>query len=523
MEEDPTSDDPRYRTSLYIDSKHNFPDQLLLSEDLELILASLTDGDAGLIAALNSGLPMQPYVFEALCNVRVRHAYVKVRSLLEPIISFAVASAHYYNGKRILNEAITRRAQMFTTPDLQRLDLGLRRLYRAARSEENPYDIMEAIEDLDLPRGAYEKHLSTLYELLRAVNVDLEATSQLDYQRLGTFNYLFDSPKFLSQEAIETYADNLADITRRNTRRPLRALTVFKRSKDFDDVTNDIMFSLALGNAIVQHQTALIAMRKTLLLKLSRLCEQSYVAYTQVPETKIIFADLSRQTFELVTSTSNQSPNFAPVIATLMRFVRTLMDAGIYACPDYMTSQIFAFNSRMYELESPLAGHDTELEVETDPSGPYDQIQYYAINPYTDPNLFKCPKDLMTYLGDGLIRTRLVQSLITEATETSVNYENYELDALNDMILEGASRSLKISSEQLQHYMDIVPSDAGAVITEENKDANVDLFADVEIRRHETHRPARGSRFTNVKGGKPYSITGRRRTVTTEPRESVIL
>lgn len=521
MEADPTPDDPRYRTSLYIDSNHNFPDQLISSEDLQLILNCLPDGDAGLIAALNAGLPMQAYVFDSLCNVRVRHQFVKVRLILEPTIAFAVAAAHYYNGGRILREATARRAQMFAAPDLQRLDLGLRRLYQAARSEENPYDIMEAVEDLDLPRGAYEKHLKTIYGLLQAVNVDLAATSRLNYQRLSTFNYLFDSPKFLTQEAIETYADNLADITRHNTRQPLRSLTVFKRSKDFDDVSNDIMFSLALGNAIVQHQAALIAMRKSLLLKLSALCERSYVAYTQVPDTKEIFAELSRQTFNLISSATNESPDFGPPIATLMRFVRALMDANVYVCPSYVAGQIFALNSRMYNLQSPLSGHDTELEIESDPSGPYDQVDYHAINPYTDSNLFKCPKDLTNYLGDGLIRTRMVQSLITEVTETSVTYENYELDAVNDMILEGASRYLKIGLDQLRHYMEVVPAHSNALVVE---DDDADLFADVELRRPATNqRPARGSRFTNVRGAKPYSATGRRRGApASEARETAL-
>ncbi|AAF99133.1 pR35 [rat cytomegalovirus strain Maastricht] len=519
MEEAPASDDPRYRTSLFIDARHNFPERFLSPDDLDLILAALTDGDAGVVAALNAGLPMAPYMFEALCNPRVRHRFVKVRQLLEPVISFAVGAAHYYNGKRVLEEATNRRARMFGPPDIQRLDIGLRRIYRAARSDDNPYDLMEAVEDLDLPKGAYEKHLRTLYDLLQRVNVDLAATSGLDYQRLSTFNYLFDAPRFLTQEAIETYADNLADITRRDATRPLRSLTVFKRSKDVEDVANDIMFSLALGNAIVQQQAALIAMRKSLLLKLSRLCELSYVAYTQVPETKAVFADLARETHRLVTSTSEEPPDFGPPVATLLRFVRALMDADVYVCPEYVTGQIFAINSRMYDLDSALAGYDHELEIEGDPSGPYDQIRYYAINPYTDSRLFKCPKDLLGHLGDGLIRTRMVQSLITEATDTAVTYDNYELDAVNGLILEGAARSLKISLEQLRHYMEAVPDGAGAAVVADGEE-DADLFADVEVRRPAPTRPARGSRFANLKGAKPYSATGRRRGAVEGTRET---
>lgn len=493
------ADDPRYNTSLYVDPNCNFPANLLSEEDLTFVRNAVCEGDEGVIAALNSGLPMQPYVLDSLLAIRVCHKYSKVRLLLEPVITFTVAVAHYINARRILREATARRAQMFSSTDITRLDGGLRRLYRAIGSTENPYTLIEAVEDLDLPQGAYESHVKNIYDILSKLSFNFSTSELLDYKRLSIFNYIYESPKFTTQEAISTYADNLADITRR-IQRPLRSLTVIKRSKEPHDVLNDILFSLSLGNAIVRHQEALRALRKSLLMKVNNLCAKFYVIYTQCPETKLMFSELARESFLLITSTSDEPPDFSRLICMMLRFVRAIISANIYANPDYITQQIFSLNSRLYNIEGSVVGHEDDLDIEIDHSGPY-VTSYYITNPYTDSNLFRCPRDLVSYMGNLFVK-KLTQDIITECTENNMTYDTYELDILNDLIIEGAAKHLKMKTEQLSQYLNTIstPSDVIDDMSES------DIFADIEIRPPSSTRgPDRTPRFTNLKGAKPYS------------------
>lgn len=512
MEGPPESNDPRYSTSLYVDERFNFPERILSQDDLTFIRDAICDGDEGVMAAINSGLPMQSYVLDSLLSIRVKHRFSKVRLILEPIIAFTVTVSHFYNGRRIFREATTKRAQMFTSSDIQRLDSGLRRLYRATGTLDNPYDLLEAVEELDVTQGVYQSHLQSIYRLLTKINFDISMTQQLDFTGLSVFNYIFDAPKFTTQEAIAMYTSNLADITRR-AQRPLSALTVSKRSKDVHDVLNDIMFSLALGNMIIRHEDALKALKKSLLMKLNNLCAKLYMTYTQVPSTKEIFLEIAKESFALVSSESEDPPEFGRVIASMLRFVRAVITADVYANPDYVTQQVFAVNSRIYDLEGAAVGHGTDLDVEMDPTSPY-TASYYITNPYTDKNIFKCPKDLTSYMGRSMIKKKLTQDLVTECTDNSLTYETFELDMLGDLILEGAAKHLKITLEQLSHYLETVNSPAD-VIDEET--ADVDLFADVEIRAPPRNRgPDRTPRFTNIKGAKPYQASRPTRTVPLE-------
>lgn len=498
--------DPRHETSLTINATSNFADGLLSEGDITLIHDAVSPGDLGTMAALNAGIPMRPYVLKSLLTIRVKHRYSKIRNILEPLIAFAVSVSHFQNTRRILRESVAKRAHLFDQTTIDRIEAGLHRTYRAIGSPDNPYDLIEAIQDTDLPKGAYESHVRHLYSLLEKINFDLRTTANLDYTRLAAFNYLFDSPKFTDQEAIDMYADNLANITRRSPN-PLRCLTASRQSRDPFDVINDCMFALAMGNAIVYHQDSVRLLHRTLIMEATALCSSFYATYLQVPETKNVYAAMARECFRLSTMTGPDPVHYNRLLALMFQFVRAIAAADVYACPGYMLQQIFSVSGRMHGYQSPMFGHSGDLDMEIDPSSPY-QASYHVNNPFTDSNLFRCPKDIVSHLGPNMFEKKITSEVFTNCTDTTLSTQIVETDMVRTLLSEGVARVLKIQAHHVDNYLDTVSTPADILTP---NDLDVDLFADVYVEpdrtpASDTGRPPRSTRFINVKGAKPYPV-----------------
>lgn len=491
-------DSPNHETSLYIDSRLNFPPRVVNDRDVQFILDALRDGDRGLVAAINSGLPMSPYMMDALLALRTRHSYAKVRLILEPIISLIVTASHYYNGGRILHESMEKRSRMFRDVDLNRLDDGLRRIYRATNDPGNPYDLIQAVTELDLPDGIYKGYLEKVYTLIKKVIPRGEGTSQLNYTSLETFNYLFKPPKFTSQEAISLYASNLSNITKRSND-PLISLTASKRSKDASDVLNDIMFSLALGNAIVAQHNSLKDLKKIMMMRLNTLCSTLYLVYTQIPELKLTYFEIVRESHSLITASSNEEPSFDIVCSLLLKFTREVMDTGIFANPEYVSHKIFALTSRVHGIQNDTVGYENDLDVEIDTTGPY-KLAFHVTNPYIDENIFKCPKNVAANVGDFMLAKKVTQEMMINLTPDEVVFDVFEMDKVKDMVLEATAKFLHITPAQLDHYLDTVNTSADVTAPDQNN-----LFADTATERPQPTHVRQN--FVNLRGAKPYSHT----------------
>ncbi|AWV68127.1 M35 protein [Murid betaherpesvirus 1] len=503
------TEDPRRETSLLINDRCNFPENMLSEENIQFIQDAVCNGDLGALAALNSGLPMTPYMLEALMAIRVKHKLTKVRQTLEPTIGYVVSVAHLINGTRILRSATAKHATAWGPNDKHRAESGLRRVYRALNLEDNPFDLIEAVSDLDLSQGAYESHVRHIYSLLKALGYDVVRLSQsLDYSMMTVFNYLYESPLYTTQEAVTAYSKNIAGITKMS-REPFETLSVVHRSKDPPEILNDMLFLLSVGRMIVLHQESLRALRKNLVLMASQLCSTLYTAYTQVPETKALFREVAKEAHALLSSRSPDTPNFRPFVACTLQFIKEIIKADVYTCPRYLTNQILAVTARLHGLEGAAMGHDEDLDVEVDPTNPY-TAKYHVNNPYNDRNIFSCPRSLVAYVGDSMFKKTMTQELLVNCTDREAVYQTYELPSIPDLVGEGAAKRAHITPELLSHYLSTVDTPT-EVMTDENEDGEEeDLFADVSVAPTSPVRPIRaGQRMTNLRGARPYSRTQR--------------
>uniref|UniRef100_A0AAU7E1Z5 Tegument protein UL35 n=1 Tax=Lemniscomys rat herpesvirus TaxID=3141920 RepID=A0AAU7E1Z5_9VIRU len=496
----------------------NFLPNVLRDEDVDYVRELILESDEGVIGALNSGLPMPVYVLESLFVIRVRHRYAKVRQIAEPIVKLAVMCNHYYNSHRIMRNSLLSLRQLFTHQDLERIESGLRRLNRAVNHPENPITLLDTIGSLDMPNGAYEKHLSSVYDLARRAFVQVSDEARRSYPKLGLFNYLYQAPNFTSAEAVETYAENLSNLTRGIDAAP-QSLTVRKRSRDPEDVLNDLMYSLSLSHLVVRHQDTLYSLRRWLIIQFSVLCERLYITYTQIPEIRDEFVDVVRQALLLVNQdTEEEEDEFSlePALVSIFRLLRTVANFDVYVVPDYVRFSTFALIVKIHyaqEVRRNNAESDDEYDVEVDPSSPYLNARYYVNNPYGDPQLFHCPRNVNRYLGRQFVRKTTKQTMLMEYDENFITFEDFELDLHRQLIIEGASRQLKMRPEQLEHYVGLDIRDADVVEPDSR-----DLFADVRIRQNQ-RSPARedrrrrredGRRYVNLIDVRPYSTDRRR-------------
>ncbi|AWV68639.1 M35 protein [Murid betaherpesvirus 1] len=511
----PTEEDPRRDTSLMINERCNFPQNMLSEENINFIQDAVCNGDLGAVAALNSGLPMAPYMLEALLAVRVKHRLTKVRQTLEPVIWYTVSVAHLINGTRILRSATAKHATAWGPNDKHRAESGLRRIYRALNLDDNPFDLIEAVGDLDLSQGAYEGYVRHIYSLMKSLGHDVGHLSRsLDYSTMTVFNYLYESPLFTSQEAVTMYSRNLAGITKMS-REPFETLSVVHRSKEPPEILNDMLFLLSVGRMIVLHQESLRALRKNLILTASALCSMLYTAYTQVPETKSLFREVAQEAHALLSSRSPDTPNFRPFVACMLQFIKQIIAADVYTCPRYLTNQILAVTARMHGLEGAAMGHDDDLDIEVDPGNPY-SAKYRMNNPYNDQNIFKCPRSLVHYVGDALFKKTMTQELLVSCTDQEATYQTYELPSVSELVGEGVAKRAHLTPDQLSHYLSVVSTPVEVVTDDiEDGEQEEDLFADVSVAPASPVRPIRGGgqRMANMRGARPYSTVqrGRRR------------
>nr|WRQ19877.1 MAG: protein m35 [Herpesviridae sp.] len=519
--------DPRVATSLPVDEHLNFIPQVLNGEDASYVKELVLNSDEGAVGFLNSGLPMPAYILEAMFVIRIKHRYVKYRQIAEPIIKLAIMSNHYYNSHRIMQNSLLSLQQLFTNQNLERLESGFRRLIRAVNHPDNPRTILDTIGDLDMPTGAYEKHLLTLNDLARRARIQVSNEVPRHYPKLGLFNYLYKAPNFTSVEAVNAYSNNLANLTRRLNVTP-QTLTVTKRSKDPEDVLNDLMFSLSLSHLVVKHQETLYALRRWIIIQFSTLCQRLYITYTQIPEIRDLFLEVVRETLTLLgQGVEEEEGDFSlgPAIGAAFRLLRRVTTFDVYVLPEYITFSSFNLIAKIHyneEVRRNNAESDDEYDIEIDPTSPYIDATYYVNNPYSDPQLFHCPRNVNRYLGRDFIAKSTKQDMLTESEDRFITFESYELDLHRQLIIEGASRQLKMRPGQLEHYLNLEIRDADVV----EPDDSQNLFADVQIRLrqnrdNETRR--RGRRYVNLIDVRPYSTTRRRERLPSEsgPTEAV--
>ncbi|AAK57080.1 T35 [Tupaiid betaherpesvirus 1] len=502
-----------------IDEHLNLIPGLLSAENIAYFRDELVTVPCGdYLGAVNSGLPMTVYELESLLHVQIRAQNTKCRTVMETLVRLTVTINHYYNSRRILELGVARVRQLGET-NLDRLDAGYRRLHRALEGSDNPYHLVEDLTNTHLPLSRCQTHLHTLYRMCRQSRIETPEHLRDEYPVLGLFNHLYLAPLLTNREGIDLYAANLADLTQQRTQPPLRLWTAVQRTRDPEPVLNDLMFLLSLNATLARHREELRALRKWIVMQLSVFCSDLYLVYTQVPETRDTYRRLAREVLGFIDRFRPESTEdflFAPVLALLFDFARQVQDADVYASPAFMRFASIIMIIRLYNAERGTrvtSGLDPDSEeepgagLEEESISSFMEARYLARNPYGSRDLFRCPRDLVGFLGRGFIRTTPTQEIMTGATEETVEFEHFQLDSQHRLILEGAARQVQMLPQQLERYLETVTTPLPVV--EDTPPPSALLFADVNLRpiRFRPDGPRR--RFRSVAGLRPYSV-GRR-------------
>lgn len=293
-------------------------------------------------------------------------------------------------------------------------------------------------------------------------------------------------PLYTTAEAVRTYAENIRSLTRREATIP-KLLTTLKKTKDPEETVNDVLFCLSVNNAITKQRQELITVKKWFLAQLSDLCSQFYVVYTQIPESREAFTHLARLAVQLThhgIPDSEDNFGMAPVLKAIFDYVRLVSRSGIYALPKFVQFCVFDVGARLHDSadESDDMSSDGEIDLEEDPTAAFTEAKYLLKNPYGQTGLFKCPQNLVRYLGpEAIIDGPMDHTKIRSLEDNSLQFDVFSVDIYQQLMLEGAARQLGMLPTQLAQYVNRTTSEMD-VVEDTFPGMQRNLFADVAIR-----------------------------------------
>lgn len=462
----------------------NFSNALISDDDIAYIVSLLDESCLSLLGMLNYGVPMPIHEIEAVFQLQLRHDALMCREVATDVIKLVVLCNHYYNSHTTLTNTIQQIRRVFSGANLERLEAGLARLYRATDSQSNAFYTTENIGRLDLPTGAYMKELRLLYDICNRAGLTVSDSAKESYFMLNAYNHIYKPPRYTSSEGVRMYADNLKNLAMRFDS-PLRILTAEKRTRDPEETANDLMFALSMTNLMLMHQDELALLKQWILAIMNEMCATLYIAYLQVPSTSSLYGSVVDNVMRLTEngiSESSERPVFSDVLAAMLTFIKSLYSANVYIVPSLFKFATFSVILSTHNvLEETEHTDEDDRNVELDPTSPYTNARYMVKNPFGRRPLFKCPDNLVKHLRQDLVKSEPVQAMLTEWSNQTVTFDYFRLDFIETLMIEGASRQLKMLPEQLSEYLDKARSDA-RVLDRCHFQGDDSVFADVRVR-----------------------------------------
>lgn len=452
----------------------------------------LTADSASLVSSLNLGIPMPVYVLEALLDIHILQERARCRQLFQPIVQLAVLANYYYTCRATLWTSSRSLRQLFSGINMERLESGFRRLCRATNPEFNPHPVLETIGGFSMKDSEYRKHMRRMYDIIALLGINTEPRAVESYPDLNERNHLYSCPRFTTAEAVHIYASNIRTMSGFSSV-PLQILTANKRTKDPQEVINDIMFALSATHMLIKLKNELSSLKTWIMIKFGMLCKQFYIVYTQALETSDAYrAFVSSVSIITRRNMSESRDDFALAepVRLALAFAKAVLDTDVYAVPEYVACSVFAFLLRAHNVlqeddsQDAIPSHDdTDNEDFDEHPAPFQEIVYLPRNPYGNPSISKCPRDVVTFLKTKFITCDLTQCVLTNLTDRSVTFENFRLEHHIPMLMEGAAQQLKMSPRQLNSYLSMARSGAD-VYQDPNESPYSDetLFANVRVR-----------------------------------------
>uniref|UniRef100_A0AAU7E229 Tegument protein UL35 n=1 Tax=Cardioderma bat herpesvirus TaxID=3141914 RepID=A0AAU7E229_9VIRU len=501
--------DPQDFKPMSVNDQLNFNDGFLERENLQYILRRLLhESSFQTVGTFNAGLPISAHDMEARLDIHINPKACRVRQIAEMALEVAVMANSYYNSKDVLLETISSVREAYSGETKERLDSAFRRLVRASGSPLNPHYILEIIGRHDLPKGAYIKHLEEVYDVMSRVHISASNAAKDLYPNLVKYNLIYRAPKFTTVEAVQMYASNMRNLTHQRER-GLKLLTAEKDTRDPVETANDIMYMLSMTNLMLMHQDELAVLKKWTVIKMSEICAAYYMCYLQVPESKDLYMELVDSVCAVM-NTNISEPEDAYALSfpvnNMLRFVRFLDRSGVYALPSFFKFNVFAVMIRTHNVlsehreeprsddEDDFAGDtssDEEGALEIDPRSS-SEIGYMVKNPFGKPDLYRCPKNLVKYIKTELLTSQPIQQIITDRENNEIKFEQYTLDYIDTIMVEGSAKQLKMDPRQVMAYVSTVTE--GADVADDGRDEEDSTFANVRVRRPPSHGAEGGVR-----------------------------
>lgn len=303
--------------------------------ECRFVKSCIHDGYQHQIEILNSCNPMPVYILESLAEPVISRRAVRYSGMIKPIMKIVVLINYYYVGMGRLSRSRTL-AKNLLQPQL------VESLRRKLEPHLPPHPGLHSspcirlLGRLNITNAQHATCADILDNLLKPLRDADRKMQHMECARMfRAKNLLFRALRFTREHARNLYLRNLDTMNEDTDDTELSLVISSQPHPTRDDIINDAIFVLALGNAIYSFERTLSDLRSLIHFLLEDLADTLYYVYFQLPYMREEYRSLCCEIATEVSSSHIDGQGLAALSKHILAFARRCSEDVVFITPTY--------------------------------------------------------------------------------------------------------------------------------------------------------------------------------------------
>ncbi|CAP08069.1 M25 protein [Murine cytomegalovirus (strain K181)] len=305
-------------------------------QDARFIAACLHHSHAPQVDIINTCYPMPPYTLDALSEPVLTKKALRCAGVLRPVIKLAILVNYYCVGIGRLARARALSKDLMTPP---RIDTLRRRLEGLLPQQTSPSPPMclRVLGRLNITAAQHKASCETIDQLMKPMQERERRRQKTQCAQLfRSKNLLFSPPRFTREGAKTLYMRNIKILNSDEEDTTLNLVMTLNPHPTREDVLNDAIFCLSLGNFVYNFSRALEELRGMIRCQFEDLTETLYAAYYQCPIMRDDYRVLCSEVANEITSPREDGQGLSALCRRSLAFARRCYNEGVFFSPSYV-------------------------------------------------------------------------------------------------------------------------------------------------------------------------------------------
>ncbi|AWV68114.1 M25 protein [Murid betaherpesvirus 1] len=305
-------------------------------QDARFIAACLHHSHAPQVDIINTCYPMPAYTLDALSEPVLTKKALRCAGVLRPVIKLAIMVNYYCVGIGRLARARALSRDLMTPPRMETLRRRLEGLLPQQTSPSPPM-CLRVLGRLNITAAQHKTSCDTIDQLMKPMQ-ERERRKQKTQcaQLFRSKNLLFSPPRFTREGAKALYMRNIKILNSDEEDTALNLVMTLNPHPTRDDVLNDAIFCLSLGNFVYNFSRALEELRGMIRCQFEDLTETMYAAYYQCPMMRDDYRVLCSEVATEITSPREDGQGLSALCRRSLAFARRCYNEGLFFSPSYV-------------------------------------------------------------------------------------------------------------------------------------------------------------------------------------------